>query len=726
MKLFCNLLKIAAVLLLLPGFFCKLKPMVEEPPQFIKEISPKEVLYRKTVNLCRETLAKIQNRRKVHEEIAKEISKEVVDDFKEFFKRFSFGFERFEQTEKESKEELKEISNIVKIAFDEACFIKFAQYLKDEKKEKIAILRKQLSPSLYTQVLEEYYCRFKENYRVEKLEEFLKKYLKDKKILTKDGKTLDFTKKLNVMRLMQKGFLPILSKLPGVDPIESLDVNEEDIYLEKHYSYYRKLLANADDEYAKEYAKHTDLNIFFDDIPYCLFKNLLVKEIHNYAQWVLQQDNKQELFNKTPEGILKVAIRLISRPGQIRFNTNIIDLTKIKEMIKQAKDINNLYLERITIRDQNSITHQKLKNYIIALLPILCPNLQILNLFFNDLKFLPKEIGNLSNLQELHLSENKLEFLPKEIGNLSNLQMLNISKNKLTSLPPEIGNLSSLQNLSLSNNELKFLPKEIGNLSNLLGLWLEKNKLTSLSPEIENLSNLQRLYISENELESLPKEIGNLSNLQMLNIYKNKLEFLPKEIGNLSNLQMLNIYKNKLTSLPPEIGNLSSLQDLYISKNKLKFLPKEIGNLSNLQMLNIYKNKLTSLPKEIGNLSSLQTLSLSNNELKSLPKEIGNLSNLQILYISENELESLPKEIGNLSSLQNLSLSNNELKFLPKEIGKLSNLLGLWLENNKLTSFPPEIGNLKKLEILIIDKELYEKIKDELPDKLKKIVEKTL
>ncbi|AGS80636.1 leucine rich repeat protein [Leptospira phage vB_LnoZ_CZ214-LE1] len=86
----------------------------------------------------------------------------------------------------------------------------------------------------------------------------------------------------------------------------------------------------------------------------------------------------------------------------------------------------------------------------------------------NQLKTLPKEIGQLKNLQELYLSDNQLATLPKEIGQLKNLQELDLHNNQLATLPKEIGQLKNLQALGLINNQLsskekerirKFLPK---------------------------------------------------------------------------------------------------------------------------------------------------------------------------------------------------------------------------------------------------------------------------
>ena len=116
-------------------------------------------------------------------------------------------------------------------------------------------------------------------------------------------------------------------------------------------------------------------------------------------------------------------------------------------------------------------------------------NVTELDLHFNQLTQLPKEIGNLVNLTWLYLSDNQLTQLPKEIGNLVNLTALDLSDNQLTQLPKEIGNLVNLTWLALSDNQLTQLPKEIGNLVNLTELGLSYKQLTQLPKEIENLKD---------------------------------------------------------------------------------------------------------------------------------------------------------------------------------------------------------------------------------------------
>ena len=195
---------------------------------------------------------------------------------------------------------------------------------------------------------------------------------------------------------------------------------------------------------------------------------------------------------------------------------------------------------------------------------------------------------------------------------------LNLDYNELTELPKEIGNLTQLTHLDLSINKLTELPKEIGNITQLIELYLTNNKLTKLPKEIGNLTQLTYLDLSDNELTELPKEIGNLLQLIALYLHNNNLTELPKEIGNLTQLTRLDLSYNKLTKLPKEIGNLIQLTNLYLSDNELTELPKEIGNLTQLTELYLSYNNLTELPLEIINLTRLKYFIYHNNPIENL------------------------------------------------------------------------------------------------------------
>jgi len=89
---------------------------------------------------------------------------------------------------------------------------------------------------------------------------------------------------------------------------------------------------------------------------------------------------------------------------------------------------------------------------------------RLLSLTYNQIKEIPKEIGQLHNLQRLWLSVNQIKEIPKEIGQLHNLEQLWLDRNKIKEIPKELGQLHKLQQLWLHNNPIKEIPKELSHL----------------------------------------------------------------------------------------------------------------------------------------------------------------------------------------------------------------------------------------------------------------------
>lgn len=387
---------------------------------------------------------------------------------------------------------------------------------------------------------------------------------------------------------------------------------------------------------------------------------------------------------------------------------------------------------------------------------------------------LPPEISGLTEMEILNLFNNQLSDLPAEMGSLTRLNDLSLNGNQFSNLPPVIGSLSGLSSLGLHSNQLSTLPAEIGNLSNLNFLALYSNQFSTVPPVIWSLTGLRVLYLFDNQLTSLPPGVGNLTNLGSLVLNDNQLSTLPPEIENLANLTYLGLNNNQLTSLPAEIGNLSSILSFICNNNQLKELPPEIGNLQTMTGLQLGNNLLESLPAEIGNLSGLIQLSLSNNQLNCLPEEMTNLcsnNNITVtltgnpfpytwdqfcleglgaccpnpdyealaaiynanpdnilnwdlsdcdvcnwegvfcddfgrvtrLLLDSKNLTILPLEIGQLTSLTALVLRNNQLTNVPVEIGQLTSLTDLGLQKNQLTDLPVEIGQLTNLTDLRLE-----------------------
>ncbi|QQP52390.1 Ras suppressor protein 1, partial [Caligus rogercresseyi] len=115
---------------------------------------------------------------------------------------------------------------------------------------------------------------------------------------------------------------------------------------------------------------------------------------------------------------------------------------------------------------------------------------------------------------------NKLNSLPRGFGSFPNLEVLDLSYNNLDVLPGNFFILSSLRALYLSDNDFDHLPPELGILTNLRILALRDNSLVELPEKIISLVNLRELHLQGNRLSVLPPTLGSLDFLSSRAVLK--------------------------------------------------------------------------------------------------------------------------------------------------------------------------------------------------------------
>ncbi|KAJ9447726.1 putative glucose-repressible alcohol dehydrogenase transcriptional effector-like protein [Diplonema papillatum] len=94
------------------------------------------------------------------------------------------------------------------------------------------------------------------------------------------------------------------------------------------------------------------------------------------------------------------------------------------------------------------------------------------------LRSIPRCVCHLSErLEELNLSYNALEDLPKEICSLRYLRKLTCSNNRLTWFPPNVDQLASLEHFNLDNNYITAFPPALGYVKNLKKFFIANNPL---------------------------------------------------------------------------------------------------------------------------------------------------------------------------------------------------------------------------------------------------------
>lgn len=91
------------------------------------------------------------------------------------------------------------------------------------------------------------------------------------------------------------------------------------------------------------------------------------------------------------------------------------------------------------------------------------------------LLIIPIDIDQFYYVNNVKLTCGKIKFLPIELFKL-NLRSLSIHSNEVRIIPREIGNCINLRTLDISENMLTRLPKEIFNLRNLGDYYCSLNK----------------------------------------------------------------------------------------------------------------------------------------------------------------------------------------------------------------------------------------------------------
>lgn len=274
----------------------------------------------------------------------------------------------------------------------------------------------------------------------------------------------------------------------------------------------------------------------------------------------------------------------------------------------------------------------------------------------NDLKILPKFMGDLRRLeffychhnditelpllegcdalQELHISNNFIKEMPPDFcNNLPNLKVLDLRDNKIEKLPEEVAMIQSLMRLDLSNNSISSVPTSLATLAHLVSLQLEGNPIKSIRSDIIKCGT-QRILKTLKERgggdfkapqaaakptisETVFPNQWQMKRARILSLGNKMLEEIPLEVfeqAKEAEIQTVDMSKNKLQNLPEGLGELKTiLVELNASHNQIKVIPSFISQFQNIRYINLAKNFLEDLPKEFGLLVSVRELNIANN-----------------------------------------------------------------------------------------------------------------
>ncbi|XP_041829756.1 protein flightless-1 homolog [Melanotaenia boesemani] len=362
----------------------------------------------------------------------------------------------------------------------------------------------------------------------------------------------------------------------------------------------------------------------------------------------------------------------LNRTGLCYLPEELASLQKLEHLSVSHNSLTTLHGElsslpnlRAVVARANSLKNSGVPDDIFQL-----DDLSVLDLSYNQLTEIPRDLENSRNMLVLNLSHNSIDSIPNQLFiNLTDLLYLDLSDNKLDSLPPQMRRLIHLQTLILNNNplmhaQLRQLPAMVA----LQTLHLRNTQRTqsNMPTSLEGLTHLSDVDLSCNDLTRVPECLYSLGSLKRLNLSSNQISELSLCIDQWTQLETLNLSRNLLTSLPSAICKLSKLKKLYVNSNKLDFdgVPPGVGKLSSLTEFMAANNNLELIPEGLCRCGKLKKLVLNKNRLVTLPEAIHFLTDLEILDVRENpNLVMPPKPVDRGAEWYNIDFSlQNQLR----------------------------------------------------------------
>ncbi|XP_070778826.1 protein flightless-1 homolog isoform X2 [Enoplosus armatus] len=298
--------------------------------------------------------------------------------------------------------------------------------------------------------------------------------------------------------------------------------------------------------------------------------------------------------------------------------------------------------------------------------------LEHLSVSHNSLTTLHGELSSLPNLRAVVARANNLKNsgVPDDIFQLDDLSVLDLSYNQLTEIPRDLENSRNMLVLNLSHNSIDSIPNQLQlpAMVALQTLHLRNTQRTqsNMPTSLEGLTHLADVDLSCNDLTRVPECLYSLGSLKRLNLSSNQISELSLCIDQWTQLETLNLSRNQLTSLPSAICKLSKLKKLYLNSNKLDFdgVPPSVGKLSSLTEFMAANNNLELIPEGLCRCGKLKKLVLNKNRLVTLPEAVHFLTDLEILDVRENpNLVMPPKPVDRAAEWYNIDFSlQNQLR----------------------------------------------------------------
>lgn len=321
-------------------------------------------------------------------------------------------------------------------------------------------------------------------------------------------------------------------------------------------------------------------------------------------------------------------------------------------------------------------------------------SLSLINQNISSLNEVIKNIPVKENMVLLCLNQNLIGTM-KGVNQLPNLEKLQLNFNQIERIDDDTIKLNHLRVLWLCENKIK----KIENIPNTIEeLWLANNQIENIPKEIENFQSLYFFNISGNFIMDF-KDIFILQNLSKLSkLYLSDVNFGDNPICQYSN------YRSAILHLIPK---LDILDQIVISQEE----KKDVENMYAKKYL-FYKNKIRHLHKICKMVFQLlKTNKLFVDEMKiqqarffSQRKKMLEFAKYEkeVLKVeNETKIEDIEKEVNASQDKLNICLKliefvDSNFKFIKQYISELNNfaIVANFFEMETAGNFKIEPGNV--------------------------------
>ena len=227
------------------------------------------------------------------------------------------------------------------------------------------------------------------------------------------------------------------------------------------------------------------------------------------------------------------------------------------------------------------------------------------------------------------------------VSGVEKVSELDLSFNPVGRVPKEVQSWSSLSVLRMAECAVTDLDEAVGTLSHLRELWLKDNALGQLPGGLAELSCLRVLDLSSCQLTELPECVGQLHALEALLLSENPLPRLPESILGMKNLRSLQLWKTGLVSLPAALAGLDNLRQLELSYNPLERLP-DFRGLPALGYLGLCGLRALDWQQGFDRLAELQCvgqISFTNNDFETFDERVFQIPGLKRIDANKTGVE---------------------------------------------------------------------------------------